>query len=90
MDYKTSDLNLSAFLKAKYNLKIRTLEPDLKDKDRALFVFIIDEDVPIEQYVSAYYNQDDSCSINIFMREIIDLRSWLRDYKMNRENDKIK
>ena len=88
MRYKTSDLNLAAFLKAKYSFKIETLEPDPKDYNRALFVFFIDDNIEIEQYISNYYNEDDLCSINAFMRELTDLRSWLKSYKMNRENDK--
>ncbi len=84
MDYKTSDLNLSAFLKAKYNLKIQRLEPDLIDSDRVLFVFEIEETVPIKQYVADFYNCGDNCSVNGFMRELNDLRSWLRSFKVNR------
>lgn len=84
MIYKTSDLNLSAFLKAKYNLKIERLEPDLLDKERALFVFNVEDGVAIEQYVAEYYNCVDSCSVNGFMRELNDLRSWLRSFKVNK------
>ncbi len=84
MLYKTSDLNLSAFLKAKYNLKIECLEPDLEDKERALFVFKMDDDVAIKQYVAEYYNCGDNCSVNGFMRELNDLRSWLRSFRVNR------
>ena len=88
MDYKTTDLNLAAFLKAKYKFKIRNLEPDPRDNDRVFFVFIIDGNVEVEQFVSDYYNEDDFCSINAFMRELVDLRSWLKSYKINRENNK--
>lgn len=84
MVYKTSDLNLSAFLKAKYNLKIKYLEPDLEDKERALFVFEIENDVIIKQYIVDYYNCDDNCSVNGFMRELNDLRSWLRSFRVNK------
>lgn len=88
MDYKTTDLNLAAFLKAKYKFKIRQLEPDPRDNDRVFFVFAIDDNIEIEQYVSDYYNEEDLCSINAFMREIVDLRSWLKSYKTNRDNAK--
>lgn len=84
MVYKTSDLNLSAFLKVKYNLKIERLEPDLLDKDRAFFVFNIEDSVSIDQYVAEYYNCDDNCSVNGFMRELNDLRSWLRSFRVNK------
>ncbi len=84
MLYKTSDLNLSAFLKAKYNLKIQHLEPDLIDSDRVLFVFEIEEGVAIKQYVADFYNCGDNCSVNGFMRELNDLRSWLRSYRVNK------
>jgi len=84
MVFKTSDLNLSAFLKAKYNLKIERLEPDLIDPDRALFVFSVEDDVIVNQYVADYYNCGDNCSINGFMRELNDLRSWLRNFKVNK------
>lgn len=84
MEFKTSDLNLAAFLKAKYNFKIRNLEPDQQDVERALFVFLVEEDININNYIAEYYNGDDVCSINIFMRELADLRSWLRNYKTNK------
>ena len=84
MEFRTSDLNLAAFLKAKYNFKIRNLEPDQQDIERALFVFLLEEDVNIDHCIAEYYNGDDVCSINIFMRELADLRSWLRNYKTNK------
>ncbi len=84
MEFRTSDLNLAAFLKAKYNFKIRNLEPDQQENDRALFVFLHDDDIDINRYIAEYYNGDDICSINIFMREISDLRSWLRNFRANK------
>ena len=84
MDYKTSDLNLAAFLKAKYNLKILKLEPDQLRNDRALFVFIIPDNIDVQQYITAYYNEEDLCSINSFMREQTDLRTWIKNYKINK------
>lgn len=86
MEYKTADLNLSAFLKAKYNLKILRLEPNPVKPERFFFVFGIDNNINIEQYVSNYYNEEDLCSINSFMREINDLRTWLKDHKINKKN----
>jgi hypothetical protein len=85
MEYRTSDLNLSAFLRTKHNLKIKKLEPDLADKDRALFVFLYDENVDIEKIISDYFNKNDECSASEFMSALNDLRTWLRNYKMNRE-----
>jgi len=84
MEYKTTDINLAAFLKAKYNFKLKALEPDPMEKDRALFVFLTDQDSLIEQFIFNYYNGDEQCSINEFVREVADLRSCLRNYKMNR------
>lgn len=86
MFYKTTDLNLAAFLKAKYNFKIKNLEPDPRDVDRVFFVFTMDDTTDINQLISSYYNEDDLCSINAFMRELVDLRSWLKSYKTNKEN----
>lgn len=83
-EYRTSDLNLAGFLRARYNLKIKNLEPDVEDLTRALFVFVIDDDVDIEEAVAQYYNGNDSCSINSFMKELTDLRSWLRNFRANR------
>lgn len=88
MFYKTTDLNLAAFLKAKYNFKIKNLEPDPRDVDRVFFVFTMDDTTDINQLISSYYNEDDLCSINAFMRELVDLRSWLKSYKINKENMK--
>jgi len=88
MEYKTSDINLSAFLKAKYHFKISRLEPIPKNTDRALFVFVIDDNIEIEQFISDYYNEEDLCSINAFIRELMDLKSWIRNYKTNKENNK--
>jgi len=82
--YKTADLNLSAYLKARYNLKIKSLEPDPENTDRVFFIFILDKDFDIEKIISDFFNEDDSCSINAFMREISDLRSWLRNFKINK------
>ena len=84
MDYKTSDLNLAAFLKAKYNLKILKLEPDQLRNDRALFVFIIPDNIDVQQYITDYYNEEDLCSVNSFMREQTDLRTWIKNYKINK------
>jgi len=85
MEYRTSDLNLSAYLRTKYNLKIKKLEPDPNDKDRALFVFLYDENIDIEKIISNYFNKDDECSASEFMSAVSDLRTWLRNFKMNRE-----
>lgn len=85
MEYRTSDLNLSAYLRTKYNLKIKRLEPDPTDKDRALFVFLYDENIDIEKIVSDYFNKEDECSASEYMIAINDLRTWLRNFKMNRE-----
>jgi hypothetical protein len=85
MEYRTSDLNLSAFLRTKYNLKIKRLEPDQADRDRALFVFLYDEDFNIEKIISDYFNKDDECSASKYMAALSDLRTWLRNFKMNRE-----
>lgn len=85
MEYRTSDLNLSAYLRTKYNLKIKKLESDPIDKDRALFVFLYDENIDIEKIISNYFNKDDECSASEFMSAISDLRTWLRNFKMNRE-----
>lgn len=85
MEYRTSDLNLSAYLRTKYNLKIKKLESDPTDTDRAFFIFIHDEDFDIEKAVSDFFNKFDECSVNIFMREISDLRSWLRNFKANKD-----
>lgn len=87
MEYKTADLNLSAFLKAKYNFKILRLEPNPAKPERFFFVFNIDDNIDIEQYVSSYYNEEDLCSINSFVREINDLRTWLKDFKINNGNN---
>ena len=88
MEYKTSDLNLAAYLKAKYNLKIKNLESDSQEAERALFVFIIESAFKIEKCIAEYYNGDDVCSINAFTREASDLRSWIRNFKTNREINK--
>lgn len=88
MEYKTSDLNLAAYLKAKYKLKIKGLEPDPLEIDRALFVFNIEEGRDINKHVAEYYNGDDVCSISVFTREASDLRSWIRNFKTNKENQK--
>lgn len=82
--YKTADLNLSAYLKARYNLKIKNLEPDPESTDRVLFIFTLDNDFDIDKAVNEFFNEMDLCSINSFMREISDLRSWLRNFKINR------
>lgn len=82
--YRTADLNLSAYLKARYNLKIKELEPDPDNPDRAFFVFILNDDIDIEKVISDFFNENDLCSINAFMREISDLRSWLRNFKINK------
>lgn len=82
--YKTADLNLSAYLKARYNLKIKGLEPDPENKDRVFFIFIIEENFDIDKVISDFFNEKDLCSINSFMREISDLRSWLRNFKINK------
>jgi len=85
MEYKTSDLNLAAFLKAAHNLKVVRLEPNPFTKDKAFFVFSTTDIAVIERYIASYYNEEDSCSINAFMRELNDLKSWLKDYRINRE-----
>lgn len=83
MEYRTTDINLAAFLKAKHNLKIERLAPDNKDSSRAFFVFNIDDLSSITRYIAEYYNGNDLCSINIFMRELTDLRSWIKTYRSN-------
>jgi hypothetical protein len=85
MEYRTSDLNLSAYLRTKYNLKIKKLEPDSNDRERALFVFLYDENIDIEKIVSNYFNKDDECSISDYMAVLNDLRTWIRNFKVNRE-----
>lgn len=85
MEYRTSDLNLSAFLRTKYNLKIKKLESDSTDKNRALFVFLYDENVDIEKIISDYFNKNDECSASEFISTLSDLRTWLRNFKMNQE-----
>jgi len=84
MEYKTSDLNLAAFLKAKHNFKISRLEPHPIKKDRALFVLIIENNIDIDKCVSDYFNEEDLCSVNSFLREQNDLKTWLKDYKINK------
>lgn len=85
MEYRTSDLNLSAYLRTKYNLKIKKLEPDPDDKDRALFVFLHDGNFDIEKVVSNYFNKENECSVSEYMAALSDLRTWLRNFKINRE-----
>ena len=86
MKYKTSDLNLSAFLRAKHSLTIEGLEPDPRNTDQALFVFVVDDATDIQKYVAEYFNGNDLCSINAYSRELTDLRSWLKNYRINKDN----
>jgi len=83
MEYKTADLNLAAFLKAKYNLKVLRLEPNPAKQGQAFFVFSLDGNIDIDSCISTYFNEDDVCSINSFMREQTDLKTWINDFKTN-------
>lgn len=83
-NYKTSDLNLAAFLYAKHKLKIEDLEDDPIDRSRIVFKFIIsDDDFNVKKVVSDYFNHNDEVSASDYMTAISDLRTWVRSYKMN-------
>lgn len=83
-NYKTSDLNLAAFLYAKHKLKIEDLEDDPTDRSRVVFKFTIsDDEFNIRKVVSDYFNHNDEVSASSYMTAISELRTWVRSHKMN-------
>lgn len=73
--FKTSDLNLAAFLRAKYNLELERVESE--DSHRAFFIFKIGE-IDIENAVESFYKGEFVSALGL-VREIDSLKSMARN-----------
>ncbi|MCK5611201.1 hypothetical protein KAR91_55540 [Candidatus Pacearchaeota archaeon] len=82
--YKTSDLNIAAYLKAKFKFDIVNTECD-ENTRRVFFIFDI-SDKDIDSIITEYVNGKDKCSVNLFTRELAGLRTMIRN---RLENPKI-
>jgi hypothetical protein len=70
--YKTSDLNIAAYLKARFRLDIKESE---RDKNGRVFFIFDTRKVDIDAILTDYINGKDMCSINLFTRELAGLRN---------------
>ena len=73
--FKTSDLNLAAFLRVK-KIKLEEVIPS-EDPRRAIFIFDA-TDVPIEKFITDFYNNAQVSAIEL-IRELDNLKSMARN-----------
>ena len=77
--HKTSDLNIAAYLKAKFSLNII----DSKQVNNRIFFTFDTSLVDIDQILTDYINGNDVCSISLFTRELAGLRIIIRNLQEN-------
>ena len=75
-DYKTSDLNIAAYLKAKFRIDVKGSE---RDKNGRVFFIFDTSKVDIDVILTDYINGKDNCSISAFIKEIAGLRVIMRN-----------
>jgi len=75
--YSTSDLNLAAFLRAKYNLELDKIESSKEDSRRAFFIFKT-RGISIGIAIEAYYKGEEVSALRL-VREIDSLKSMVRN-----------
>lgn len=75
--YKTSDLNLAAFLRAKYNLELDKVSPSEEDSRRAFFIFKT-QGVNMGVAIESYYKGEEVSALRL-VREIDSLKSMARN-----------
>ena len=78
--YKTSDLNIAAYLKARFRLDVAGSE---RDKNGRVFFIFNTSKVDIDSIINDYINGKDLCSINLFTRELVGLRVVIRNLQQN-------
>ena len=79
--YKTSDLNIAAYLKAKFNLNI--IDSKCDKKNNRVFFTLDTAGVNIDDIITDYINGKDLCSIHFFTRELSGLRVLIRNLQQN-------
>jgi len=79
-NYKTSDMNIAAYLKARFRLDIKESE---RDKNGRVFFVFDTQKVDIDEIITDYVNGKDLCSVNLFTRELAGLRVVIRNLQEN-------
>ena len=79
--YKTSDLNIAAYLKAKFQLNIVDCK---RDKNNRVFFTFDTANIDIDNTINDFINGNDLCSIHFFTREVAGLRAIIRNLQENK------
>jgi hypothetical protein len=79
--YTTSDLNIAAYLRAKFRLDIKDYT---RDKNNRVFFMFDTSKIDIDDVITDYINGKDQCSIHLFTRELAGLRVIIRNLQNNR------